>query len=444
MDKFDIFQGCKCLYTPKGAAREYAAVGCNFYRGCPYQCQYCYNRKGLTAGVMGIDHAVLEGCFVSRPMYYRTITSEDYARTCFMDEVSHNRPYLQDMGVFFSFSTDPLSVDTWELTMKSAVYAAWYKIPVKILTKNAMYDTVTNPDQEIVRFIEQEIPEYMREMFAFGFTLTGRDDQEPNASTNTARISSMKRLHEMGFKTFASIEPIVDFDSSYRMIKETVGICDQYLIGLMSSRGTEYPPYELKDCVKFIQKVMKLLKKQQHPAKVYWKKSIRKFVKGSRAAMNVVWDEDIFVEAGYSLQYGTVTYPIHTLAAETLPDAVRHLESLMGSSSDKERKRHETSLMRFFYHYQNTNDLIEYAEYLAHHDMEELYELAKKIKEASDRFISVYSREMNEKEEIRPFITKVRKGVDFPPELLFYIARILGRIAQGIVSDVEKHLSKEL
>lgn len=443
MDKFDIFQRCKCLYTPKGAAREYAAVGCNFYRGCPYQCQYCYNRKGLTAGVMGIDHAVLESCFVSRPKSFQKISAENYTRDCFLEEVSHHRQYLQDMGIFFSFSTDPLSADTWKMTMDCAKNAVWYKIPVRILTKNAMYDTVTNPDQEIVRFIEQEIPEYAREMYAFGFTLTGRDDQEPNASTNTARILSMKSLHEMGFKTFASIEPIVDFDSSYRMVKETVGFCDQYMIGLMSSRGTEYPPYEQKDCVKFIQNVMKLLKKQERPAKVYWKKSIRKFVKGSRAAMNVMWDEDIFVESGYSLQYGTVTYPIHTLAAEALSDAVRHLESLISSSSDKERKRHETSLMRFFYHYQNTNDFIEYAKYLAHQNMEELHELAKKIKDAADRFITVYSSEMNEKEEIRPFITKVRKGVDFPPELLYFMARIFSRIAQGIMSDVEKHLSKE-
>lgn len=434
MDKFDIFQGCKSLYTPKGAAREYAAVGCNFYRGCPYQCQYCYNRKGLTAGVMGIDHAVLESCFTSCPKKFKNMDAESYALMCFVNEVDDHQEFLQDTGIFFSFSTDPWLPETRNLTWNCLKYAVIKGIPVKILTKS----TVITDD--VRTFASSLLSSYI----AFGFTLTGRDDQEPNASTNQKRIESMRELHEMGYKTFASIEPIVDFDSSYRMIKETVGFCDQYLIGLMSSRGTEYPPYELKDCVKFIQKVMKLLKKQQHPAKVYWKKSIRKFVKGSRAAMNVMWDEDIFVEAGYSLQYGTVTYPIHTLAAEALPDAVRHLESLMGSSSDKERKRHETSLMRFFHHYQNTNDLIEYAEYLAHQDMEKLYELAKKIKEASDKFISVYSREMNEKEEIRPFITKVRKGVDFPPELLFYMARILSRIAQGIVSDVEKHLSKEL
>ena len=56
----------KCLYTPAGAAREYAAIGCNFFRGCPFQCDYCYNRKGVVAPVMGIDHVVLEDCFTNK------------------------------------------------------------------------------------------------------------------------------------------------------------------------------------------------------------------------------------------------------------------------------------------------------------------------------------------------------------------------------------------
>jgi len=30
------------IYTTKGAAREYGRVGCNFYTGCPHECEYCY------------------------------------------------------------------------------------------------------------------------------------------------------------------------------------------------------------------------------------------------------------------------------------------------------------------------------------------------------------------------------------------------------------------
>lgn len=435
MDKFDIFKGCKCLYTPKGAAREYAAVGCNFYRGCPYQCRYCYNRKGITSGVMGLDHAVLESCFVSRPKKFREMDAEGYALHVFKNEVDQYLEYLRDMGIFFSFSTDPMVRDTIGLTMGAMMYATGKGIPVKVLTKNAAFTAI---DKTVFR----NMPLQQRQLMTIGFTLTGRDDEEPNASPNGERIAAMREFHGMGYKTFASIEPIVDFDSSYRMIKETVGFCDLYKIGLMSSRGQDYPPYEKKECVRFIQKVMKLLQKQEHPAKVYWKRSIREFVKGSRAAMNVMWDENIFVETGYSLQHGSVTYPIHTLANGVLSDAVRHLEALSEASSDKERKCHETSLMTFFYRFQDTNNLIEYAEYLAHQDVKGLYDLARKIKADVDRFVSVYTGEMDENEHIRPFITKVRKGVDFPPEILFYMARILSRIAQAIMSDTEKLLSE--
>lgn len=178
MDRFDIFKGCKCLYTPKGAAREYAPVGCNFYRGCPYQCLYCYNRKGLTAGVMGVDHAVLENCFVNRPKKYVGMTSEEYALKCFVDEIDRHQDYLRDMGIFFSFSTDPLLPETWELTMDCAAIAVGCEIPVKILTKSAFFDESALVFRSLAEYIEA-IPESCRKMFAFGFTLTGRDDQEP-------------------------------------------------------------------------------------------------------------------------------------------------------------------------------------------------------------------------------------------------------------------------
>ena len=77
-------------------------------------------------------------------------------------------------------------------------------------------------------------------MIAFGFTLTGCDDKEPGASTNQERIEAMKILYERGFRTFASIEPIVDIEASKRMITETLGFCDLYKIGLMSGVKRDY------------------------------------------------------------------------------------------------------------------------------------------------------------------------------------------------------------
>ena len=272
----------RCLYTPKGAAREYAAVGCNFYRGCPYQCRYCYNRNGMTAAVMGLDHAVLENEFTSiknRPKKYRDLTAEEYAFLRFQQEVFKWQDYLRKTGIFFSFSTDPLCPDAFSLTWLCVRHATKeYGIPVKILTKNADFSA-----QQMLWL--DMVPLERRQLIAFGFTLTGRDDWEPFASKNIERIRLMRVLHEMGYNTFASIEPIVDFDSSLSMIKKTIGFCDQYLIGLMSKRQANgLSPYSVEDCAHFVLAVDDLLlkadtgKSSSDIPHIYWKESVRKLM----------------------------------------------------------------------------------------------------------------------------------------------------------------------
>jgi len=274
----------KCLYTPGGAAREYAAVGCNFYRGCPYQCRYCYNRTGMTAKVMGVDHAVLKDEFTSlskRPKKYSELSGEEYAYMCFLQEVEKWKDYLQKTGIFFSFSTDPLCNECFDLTWQCVRFVTKeYGIPVKILTKNGRFSA-----QQMMKI--SLVPEERRKLIAFGFTLTGRDDWEPNAPKNIERIRLMRVLHEKGFKTFASIEPIVDFDSSYEMIEKTEKFCDQYLIGLMSSRkanGLEpYDPYRLRGFVFNVEILLITQRKlffENAESFVYWKESIRNFFGG--------------------------------------------------------------------------------------------------------------------------------------------------------------------
>lgn len=295
----------KCLYTPGGAAREYAAVGCNFYRGCPYQCRYCYNRKGMTAKVMGVDHALLENEFAkveSRPKKYLELSGEEYAFIRFQQEVFKWQDYLRKTGIFFSFSTDPMCDDAFGLTWQCVRYATKeYSIPVKILTKNADFSA-----RQMLWF--DMVPMERRKMIAFGFTLTGRDDWEPYASKNIERVRLMRVLHEMGFKTFASIEPIVDFDSSFEMIVKSVKFCDQFLIGLMSSRQANgLAPYDKGECAKFVLKVQALFtnentgKSIQDRMYVYWKESVRKFMSEDIAVTTAIKDLSDSVSRDWSL-----------------------------------------------------------------------------------------------------------------------------------------------
>lgn len=248
----------KALYTPKGAALEYARVGCNLYTGCKHDCQYCYLKRGVLSHAMGGTEIKLKSCF----------KDDINAGVVFASELRKNIAYLQKVGVFFSFSTDPLIPETRDLTKRCVVTANKNCVPVKMLTKNA--DFVD--DDVFMSWLQ--VHDFRKELVAFGFTLTGRDDMEPYASPNAKRIETMKRLHDMGFKTFASIEPIIDFDSSFKMIQDAALVCDHFKNGLRSGVKADY--YKPEECAFFIGRVTGLCEKSNFT--VYWKQSIHRYV----------------------------------------------------------------------------------------------------------------------------------------------------------------------
>ena len=248
------------IKSPKKAAGEYAKHSVSIYRRCSNQCRYCFLDKGIGKGTLGSGKPELRTCFYN----------VDDAVQKFERELVRNREQLiADGGIFFCFITDPCLPDTIEATKRCAVIAMNEGVPVTILTK--MADWVY--EQEYVESILDTGKE--TGLLCVGFSLTGRDDMEPNASSNIDRQAAMHLIHDMGIKTFASIEPIIQFNKSLAMIRETLGYCDLYKIGLMSKCGKGY--YEVDDCIKFIENVNKLIWNDQNCAKVYWKESIRKF-----------------------------------------------------------------------------------------------------------------------------------------------------------------------
>ena len=110
---------------------------------------------------------------------------------------------------------------------------------------------------------------------AFGLTLTGHDELEPNASTNAERIEAMRKLHEAGFKTWASIDPIIDFESSSDMIGATMDFCDLYKFGLESGKK-----YDRKELFSFIENILLQVK-----SKIYFKDSLLKQAGISRSEL---------------------------------------------------------------------------------------------------------------------------------------------------------------
>lgn len=220
----------KTIYKPKGKAGEYAQYACNFYTGCSNDCDYCYCKRGVMARLWD-DKPHLRKRFKD--------TTDAYGQ--FIDDLlKHSDEIKQGGGIFFSFTTDPCLPETQQLTMVCANYAMEdHGIPCYILTK----------------CVSKEFEKTLRE-FAFygyniavGYTLTGRDGLEPNASSNEERIEAMKRIHDMGIKTFASIEPIIDFPNAMYVMRKTFGYCDLYKVGLRSGVKKNY--YKDSDILDF-------------------------------------------------------------------------------------------------------------------------------------------------------------------------------------------------
>jgi DNA repair photolyase len=238
----------KAIYNPSGKAGEYSLFACNFFKGCSGKCSYCYLKKGVLSHTLGGDKPELKSCFISI----------DHAKETFLKELKLNKPELEKHGLFFSFTSDFLP-ETSELLIWAIEMCLFSFIPVKILTKQV--DWITNNWLDTLDGCEKEI--------AFGFTLTGHDVLEPGCASNAARIDKMKRLHFMGFKTWASIEPIIDFESSFQMISEVAHSCDLFKIGLSS--GKKYDKNEINF---FVSDVRTLLAPIM--TKIYFKDSLLK------------------------------------------------------------------------------------------------------------------------------------------------------------------------
>ena len=258
----DIKINGRAIYTTKGAAREYGRVGCNFYKGCPHECEYCYLKRGAPSAQLGGNTAELKKCF----------RDEAHALEVFKREVEKHHDVLQKTGVFFSFTTDPMIDETIGLTGKALFICADRDIPVKILTKDASW---LYADWEYDNYRAFKNHNNAFGLVHFGFTLTGRDDMEPNASSNLDRIKAMRRLDKVGYRTWASIEPVIDWKSANMVIDMSLDCCDHYKIGLRSGVKKYY--YNLPQSAMWLDDLTKKITEARKT--VYLKESARRLLK---------------------------------------------------------------------------------------------------------------------------------------------------------------------
>lgn len=244
----------RAIYQPKGKAGEYSEFATNFYTGCSNNCSYCY-----------LKHGALSSLWSTTPRLKKCFKSEEHAVDVFEKELKANLAELRRSGLLLSFTTDPMLPETFELTRSAISECVKVNAPITVLTKRTWWV------QEVVA-MAKVTPSITRNL-SVGVTLTGRDELEPGAESNFERIAALHALKKTGFRTWASIEPIIDFESSFNMMLHSSSCCDGYKIGLES--GKKYDAMELKS---FFDKVNALFGRER----IYWKNSVISALGGNR------------------------------------------------------------------------------------------------------------------------------------------------------------------
>ena len=259
----------KSIYNPSGKAGEYSYWACNFYNGCSNGCTYCYLKKGVLKPTLGGDKPTLKKCF----------KNEEHALQVFEKELLQNKEEIQKHGLFFSFTTDPLLPETKRLTIAAVKICNFHTIPVKVLTKQVGYVYLLGFSSDMI---------IDKSLIAVGLTLTGHDELEAGASSNEKRITALETAKKSGYKTFASLEPIINFADTLSMIEKTQGTCDLYKIGLES--GKQYPVSVLREFIE------QCCLKSARMSKIYFKDTLLKQAGISRDSL-----PDYCVDRDYNL-----------------------------------------------------------------------------------------------------------------------------------------------
>ena len=277
MSKIKPFKG-RAIYQPSGAAGEYSQWACNLFNGCPNRCDYCYNRHSMTAKVLGADEVTMKKSLSNDikegPYGFFVRDWHNIVR----EEINMNRDaIIRDGGLFMSFVSDPLLPPTADATQFVIRVCCEYPhpIPVTILTKSAWWSRIdsnvlpslNNADMRAFD-IRQTFTRYSPHL-SLGFTLTGMEEMERHCISNTQeRINAMKWAQERGIYTWASIEPVINYEHALDVIILSLPYCKEYRIGLASKLGIKYDPADILRFKKCVETTI------GDKAKIIWKKSV--------------------------------------------------------------------------------------------------------------------------------------------------------------------------
>jgi DNA repair photolyase len=197
------------IYVPAGRAREYSPMALNLYNSCDHGCKYCFVNS--IPGFKGRN--TQEAKPIPRPGIIEAMRKEVL--------------YLERKQILLSFTGDPYCKAEPEcrITRDALLILNKCEFPVSILTKGGNRCLA---DVTIFKAFKKEIK--------IGATLTFDNEVdslewEPGAALPAERVDTLLFLHQLGIKTWASLEPVIDPAQSLELLEKTLGFVDHYKIG---------------------------------------------------------------------------------------------------------------------------------------------------------------------------------------------------------------------
>lgn len=204
----------RIVYEPRGRAKEYAELACNLYIGCTHGCRYCFAPACM---------------HLTREKWKSGVYVRKRALELFEQDASDMRKARDRRAILFSFLSDPYQPleATEGITHRALEIILRNRLRSKVLTKG--HPDLVSADFDLMSRADTEL----------GFTISFLDDKlrkrwEPGAASIEDRLAMLKKAHDVGIRTWVSLEPVIDPEQALAVIREALPHVDYWKVGKLN------------------------------------------------------------------------------------------------------------------------------------------------------------------------------------------------------------------
>lgn len=210
----------KPIYKPRGKAKEYNELALNIYTGCPHRCTYCYVPKILRKS---------KEEFHSHVEPRKNIVAETRKQL--------EKEQLKGELIHLCFTCDPYPTGKDTTPTREIIKAIKESgNNVQILTKGAEtrdFDLLDENDWFGVTYVGYDLGELFKPC-----------PREPYAAIPAERLKTLRIAHDKGINTWMSMEPVLDENDIYLMLKLKSGYVDTFKIGKLNYEKSDINWYD--------------------------------------------------------------------------------------------------------------------------------------------------------------------------------------------------------